>query len=167
MRNVNRLERFLRIILEEVGELLVHFFRIDIADDDEREIIRNVTRLVILHHLLLRELVVNFDLADHRQAIRMPLIRGGEKELARHPIGIVHAHGEFAPDHFLFLVVFLRRQSRIHHRVGQNIERGRDAVLRHIDPENRAIERRVGVDVTADVLDFLRDRIVPGASSFP
>ena len=56
-------------------------------------------------------------------------------------------------------VVFFRRQSRIHHRVGKNIERSSDAILRHVDPENRAIERRVGVDVTADVLDFLRDRI--------
>ena len=54
----------------------MHSFCIDITDYDEGEIIRDVTRFVILHHLLLGELVVNFDVADHRKAIRMHLIRG-------------------------------------------------------------------------------------------
>jgi hypothetical protein len=54
----------------------VDFFCIDIADYDEGEIIRDVTRFVILHYLLLAELVVDFDVADHREAIGMNLIRG-------------------------------------------------------------------------------------------
>ena len=89
----------------------------------------------------------------------MPLISGGEKQLARHPIGIVKAHGEFAPDHFLFLDVLLRRQRGVHHRVGQDVERGGHAGFRDVDPVNRPIEGSVGVDVTADILDALRDRV--------
>ena len=34
-----------------------------------------------------------------------------------------------------------------------------DAILRHIDPENSAIERSVGVDITADILNFLRNLV--------
>ena len=90
--------------LKKLAELLPHFLGIDIAHDDEREIVRDVTRLVILHHLLLGELIVNLDLADHRQSVGMPLIGGREKKLPRHPIGIIHAHGEFAPDDFLFFL---------------------------------------------------------------
>ena len=53
----------------------MHSFCIDIADYDKGEIIRDVTRFVILHHLFLDELVVNFDVADDREAIGMHLIR--------------------------------------------------------------------------------------------
>ena len=157
-RDVDRLERFRRVILEESAELLIDRFRIDISHDDEGEIVRHVTRLVIPHHLLLRELVEDIQLPDHRQPVGMALKRGREKQLARHPVGIIHAHREFAPDHFLFLRVFLRREGGVHHRIGQNIEGDARAGFRHIDPVNRPIERGVGVDVAAHILDFLGDR---------
>ena len=136
-----------------------HFFCIHISDYNEREIVRNVARFVILHHLLLGELVIDFELADDRESIRMPLVGGGKKKQPGHAIRIIHAHGEFAPDDFLLFLIFFRRQGRIHHGVRQNVERRGDAIFRHVDPKNRAIERCVGVDVSADVLDFLRDLI--------
>src|SRR5438067_12768729 len=89
----------------------------------------------------------------------MSLIRRREKQVRYRAIGIVHSHRELAPDDLLFLGILLWWQSRVHHRVRQNIERGQRAILRHIDPENSAIERSIGVDVTSDVLDFLRDLI--------
>ena len=89
----------------------------------------------------------------------MPLVDRPEHEFAHHPIGIVIAHRELAPDHLLLLAVFFRRQSGVHHRVRQNIERDCDAFLRHVDPVNGAIERRVGVDVAALILHALRDGI--------
>ena len=158
-RNKNRLKRFLRVPFEKVRQLLVHFFAIDISHHDEGEIVRHVTRFVILHHLLLRELIVNFYLADHREPIGMALIRGREEEQARLTIRVVKAHCELAANDLLLFCVFFRRESRIHHRVGQNRERGLDSILRHVDPKNCPIERSVGVDVTAHVLDFLRDRV--------
>ena len=79
-RNEYRLERFLRIRLEQFDELLPHFFCIHISHDDECEIVRYVARLVILHHLLLSELVIDFELADDRESIRMPLISRVKKE---------------------------------------------------------------------------------------
>ena len=137
----------------------MHFFCIDISHHNEGEIVRHVTRLVILHHLLLRELVVNFHLADHWQPIRMTLVGGRKQQQTRLAIRIVKPHREFATNDFLFFRVFFRRQSRIHHRVGQNRERGRHSVFRHVDPKDGPIERSISVDVTAHVLDFLRDRV--------
>ena len=111
LRNEDRLERFLRIRLEKFGDLLTHFRCIDISDHDKGEIIRNVARFVILHHLVLGELVVNFYVPDHRKVVRMSLVSGGEKKQPGHAVGVIQTHGEFAPDHFLFFHVLLRRQS--------------------------------------------------------
>ena len=44
---------------------------------------------------------------------------------------------------------------RVHHRIGKQFERDRHAFGRNIDPINRAIERRIGVDIAAGVLDAL------------
>jgi hypothetical protein len=62
-----------------------------------------------LHHRLLGELIVHFDLDDDRKTIGMPLISGRKKKQSSHAIGIIHAHGEFAPDHFLLFLIFCRR----------------------------------------------------------
>ena len=78
-RNVYGRERLGRMILEEIAQLPINRFRVDIADDDKGKIVRHVTRLVILHHLIAGELVVDIDMADHRQPIRMALKRGREK----------------------------------------------------------------------------------------
>src|SRR5439155_24004431 len=48
---------------------------------------------------------------------------------------------------------------RVDHGVGQNVERSRNAIFRTIDPENGAVERSEGVDLTAGVLSALRDRV--------
>ncbi len=137
-RNKNRLERFLRITFEEVLQLLVDFFSIHVSHHDEGQIVRHVTRFVILHHLLLRELVVNLQLADHRQPIRMTLVRGREKEQARLTIGIIQPHRELATNDLLLSGVFFRRQRGVDHRVRQNRERALHAIFRHVDPKNCA-----------------------------
>ena len=160
-RNEYRLERFLRIRLEQFRQLLPHFFRINISYHHECEIVRDVPRFVILHHLLLRELIVNFELPDNRESIRMTLVSGCKKEQPGHAIRIIHAHRKFAPDDFLLFLIFCRRQGGIHRCVSQNLESGGDAIFRHVDPKNSAIERRIRVDVTPHVLNFLGDLIGP------
>ena len=158
-RNEYRLQRFLWIRLEQVTELLPHFFRVHIADNDEDEIVRYVTGLIILHHLLLRKLVINLQLADDWKPVGMPLICRPKKQQASHAIGIIHAHRELAPDDFLLFVVFVRRKAGIHHRIAQHLQGRANTVFRHIDPKNCPIERSVGIDVTPDVLDALRNLI--------
>src|SRR5437764_6605989 len=55
-RNVYGRERPGRMVLEEIAQLPINRFRVDIADDDKGKIVRHVTRLVILHHLIAGEL---------------------------------------------------------------------------------------------------------------
>ena len=102
---------------------------IDITDHDKGKIIRHITRPVIFHYVLLRELIEDLNLADDRQAVGMPLVGRPKHEFAHHPIGIVIAHRELTPNHLLLLAVFFRRQSGVHHRVRQSIERDRDTFL--------------------------------------
>ena len=139
--------------------MLPHFFRVHIADNHEGEIVGDVTRFVILRHLLLRKLVVDLQLADDRKPIGMPLIRRPKKEQGDHAIGVIHAHRELAPDDFLLFFVFVRREGGIHRSVAQRLQRGANAIFRHVDPKNRPIKRGIGVDVTPDVLDALRNLI--------
>ncbi len=89
----------------------------------------------------------------------MPLIRRPKKEKANHAIGVIHAHRELAPDDFLLFFVFLRREGGIHHSVAQHRQRGANAIFRHVDPKNRPIKRGIGVDITPDILDALRNLI--------
>ena len=77
-RNKNRLQRLFRICLKKIIELLSHLFRVDIAHHDKCEIVRDVARLVILHHLFLGKLIVNFQLSDHRQPVGVTLVSRGE-----------------------------------------------------------------------------------------
>ena len=144
--------------------MLPHLFRIHIAYHNEGEIVRDVTRFVILHHLLLSELVVNLEFADDWKPVGMPLIRRRKKKETDHPIGIVHSHRELAPDDFLLFFVFVRRQGGIHHRIAQNLERRADAIFRHVNPEDRAIEGGIGIYITANVLNTLGNLI--GRSRF-
>src|SRR5438067_1868060 len=87
-RNEYRLQRFLWIRLEQVTELLPHFFRVHIADNDEDEIVRYVTGLIILHHLLLRKLVINLQLADDWKPVGMALLSSCTMTVS--PFGEIH-----------------------------------------------------------------------------
>ena len=108
--NKNRPERFFGVRFEKLGELLMDFFCIDISHHDERQIVRHVPRFVILHHLFLRQLIVDFHLPNDRQPVGMTLICGSEKKLPSHPIRVVKSHRKFTPDHFLFFQILVWRQ---------------------------------------------------------
>src|SRR5438067_7057594 len=101
--NKNWFERLRRITFEECLKLSAHLGSIDIADDEEGQIVRHVTRLIIFHYLLLRELVVDVDQSDHGKPISMLLVGSGEKQLRQHAVGIIRPHGKLATDDFLLL----------------------------------------------------------------
>ena len=58
LRDVHRRQALARIVGEILLELIVHLLRIDVAHDDEEQVIRDVPELVILHHVVALELVV-------------------------------------------------------------------------------------------------------------
>ena len=91
----------------------------------------------------------------------MPERAGGENrvehELGALAAGVVKSHRKLAADDLLLLGVFLFGKGGILHGIGQDRDGIRRALLRNIDPVNRAVERSVGVDVSAAVLNLLGD----------
>lgn len=115
--------------------------------------------VVVIQHLLLGELIINIEHPNYRQLIGMLLIGGGEKQLRKCSLWIVAPHRKLASDNFLFLGVFLLRKGGIHHGIGENFQGGANAIAGKIDPENSAIKRSVGIDIAADILNFLCDLV--------
>ncbi len=107
LRDVDGREALARVIGEELLELVVDLLRIDVADDDEEHVIGDVAELVIRHHVVALELVVNLEVADDREAVGMDLVGGGHELEAGHAVGIVVAHGELAADDLLLLAVLM------------------------------------------------------------
>jgi hypothetical protein len=54
-------QRFCRLIFEQIFKLFPHFRGRNVAHHDKSEIVRGVARLVIFHHLLLGEVIVDID----------------------------------------------------------------------------------------------------------
>ncbi len=154
LRDVNGREALAGVIREVLLELVVDLVRIDIADDDDEEVIRDVAELVILHHVVALELVVNLDVADDGDAVWVNLEGGGHELEAGHAVGVIVAHGELAAYDLLLLRVLRGGERGIHHRIREEIEGGGDALRGDIDPEDRAIIRGVGIDVAALVLNL-------------
>src|ERR1041385_7237303 len=109
--NEDRFERLFGVGFEKIGQLLMNLFWIDISRHDEGEIVWNVARLIILHHLLLGELIINFHLPDDWQPIGMFLVGCGEEKQAGHSVGIVQIHCELTANHLLLFQIFLGRKS--------------------------------------------------------
>src|ERR1041385_2002587 len=109
--NENRFERLFGVGFEKIGQLLMNLFWIDISRHDEGEIVWNVARLIILHHLLLGELIINFHLPDDWQPIGMFLVGCGEEKQAGHSVGIVQIHCELTANPLLLFQIFLGRKS--------------------------------------------------------
>ena len=70
---------------------------------------------------------------------------------------LVHVH--LATDDVHLLGKISLRQRRVLHDVAENIDGNFPAGVRHVDPIDRAVERRVGIHVTACLLHFLIDAV--------
>ncbi len=131
-------------------------FRRDGAADDQAEILRSVTLVVVGQHVVARELVEEIEVADDGMAVGMPDKGGLEDELAEFGVGVVAAHGELAADDFHLLREFLGGDGRVEYGVAQDLQRRQRVVRRKIDVIDGAVEGGVGVEVAAEVLDLLR-----------
>ncbi len=124
------------------------------------QILRSVALVIIRQHVLARDLVEEIEMADDGMPVGMPHEGGAENQPPQFRVGIVPPHGELAPDDVHLLVVFLRGNGGIENRVGKNVERRQGMIGRKIDVIDRAVERRVGVEMAAQVLDLLRQLAV-------
>ena len=134
--------------------------RIHVSRHNKEHVLRRVTRAVIGDEILAGQTVENLEVSDDRMPVGTGGEGRGEHQLGAHAVRVVEAHGEFAADHFLFLDEFFGGQSGVERGIGEKLHRRACAVGRDINPINRAVERRVGVDIAAGFLhgagDFVR-----------
>src|SRR4051812_1460151 len=76
VRDEKRPERFGRMIVKKIAELLTDRVRVDVADDDESQIVRYVPRLVVPHHIVTRQLIEDIKQTDDRQPVGVTLVSG-------------------------------------------------------------------------------------------
>lgn len=99
---------------------------------------------------------------DDGITIRAAGIRGFEEPPARAPSRVILIHVHLAQDDLLFFLHLSGRQRRVLHDIAKDINCDLGAGVRDVDVIDRAVERRVGVHVSARVLNFLID-----AAGFP
>ena len=153
--DIERFKSFARGGRKELAEFLANRGSIHITYHDKREIVRNVAGFVIVQYVFPSELIVHIKIADHR----MPKWTGGkdrvEHQLGALPTGIIKTHGKLAADDLLLFDVFLLGQRGILHGIRKDSHGIRGPTFWHIDPVNRAIKGRVGIDIASVVLNLL------------
>ena len=122
---------------------------VEIADDDDHEVVWHVARPIIGREILGRRRGKDIAVSDDRLAIGVLAKRRGKQRIPQTVVGIVLRHRDLAQDDVFFLHGFVLRQLRMQHRVGQDVDRHGRVFARQIDVVNRAVKCRVGVDVAA------------------
>ena len=152
-----RLEGDAGIFRKEGSKLVPDLRGIHIADNDEAEVIRDVTALVVVEHVLPGKLVVDIEMADDRLLEGAGVEGGAEEQQRGGAVGVVVAHGKLPADHLLLFVVFLLGKRGVHHGIGQNVD-GLGGPLRgDVDPVDGTVVRGVGVDIAALILHLAGD----------
>ena len=100
-------------------------------------------------------MIVHVEIADDGIAERALRENRVEHELRTLAARIVEPHGKLAPDHLLFLDVFVLGQRGILHRIRQDLHRFGRAVRRNVNPIHRPVKTGVGIDVAAAILHLL------------
>ena len=148
-----------RQFTELVGDGGHHFLRVDIARDDDEEIIRRVFFPVIIVEIVAPQLVENIEVPDDRVTAGMDGVGGLEKGLAEDLIGIVLPHRDLAPYHFALVLKFILGDRGETDHVTEDVETDFRPARGRVDPVNGAIKGGVGIDVAALRLHRLRDLV--------
>ena len=108
-------------VLGQLAEARFNGGGINVADDDEDEIVRHVHTFVIADDVIAGDAVINIRIANDGMLVRMRDERGVPLQPVGAAAGIVNAHGHLAEDDLFFLEEFVGRDGGIHHAVGQNV----------------------------------------------
>ena len=117
-RNGGRLNGVHFEILGEFAEARFDGGGVDVADDDEDEIVRDVIFFVVVDDIVASDAVVNVGIADDGVPVRMRDEGGVPLESVGAAAEIVYAHGHFAEDDLFFFEEFVRRDGGVHHAIG-------------------------------------------------
>ena len=155
-------ERFARAALaptEPFLGLVENILSFHVADHHEEHIVRHIALPVISLEIGAIQPIENIKMPDDWVAVGALAERSGKHQLGAHAVRIIESHSELAPDHFLLFGILRLGQNRMHRRIGQQLDGCSCALGRHIDPIDRAVKRRVGIDVTPGLLHGARDLV--------
>jgi hypothetical protein len=144
-----------RLFTRQALEFAVNGIGIDIADDDEGQIVRDVLLLIIMEDVFTAQLVEKFQVADDRILVGMGREGVGKEEFLDRAARVVEAHGKLPADDLHFLDVFVLRQGGMEHGIGKDVEGPGPIFGGEIDIVNRAVKGGVGVGVAAEGLYLL------------
>ena len=162
--NDERRQRFGLGLGEGGLDLVEDGLGLDVADHDKEGVIGDVAFAVVGVDIGGAEFVEDVGIADDGEAVRALSVGGLEEAAAGPATGVVVVHVHFAADDLEFLGQFGVGEGGVLHDIGEDIDGETGAGCGDIDPVNGAIERGVGVHVTAGLLDFLID--AAGAAAF-
>ena len=94
---------------------------------------------------------------EDRPAERVPFPEMLREELVDEIVGRVLDHLDLFEDDLLLLVEILGREVRVHHDVGEQIDRGRQVLVEDLDVVAGVFLRRERVELAADRVDGLGD----------
>ena len=117
-RNGGRLNGVHFEILGEFTEARFDGGGVDIADDDEDEIIGDVIFFVVVDDVVANDAVVNVRVTDDGMPVGVRDEGGVPLEPVGAPAGVVDAHGHFAEDDLFFFEKLVRWDGGVHHAIG-------------------------------------------------
>ena len=132
-----------------LGDSGARFFQINVADNDDHEIVRHVACAVIVEKIVARDGRKHIAMADDRLTEGMFAKGGGKERVPQPVVRVVARHRDLAEDDLALLRNLGGRQRRMEHGVGEHVDRDGGMLARKINVVNGAVERRVGVDVAA------------------
>ncbi len=130
---------------------------VDVADDDEEQVVRRVLLAVIIEDIIALHFIVDVGVADDSETIGASGVSGFEQAPRRPLARIVMVHVHFPEDDLLFLRHFVSGESGILDDIAEDVDGHGGAGVGNVNPIDRPVEGGVGIHVTACVLDLLVD----------
>ncbi len=129
----------------------------DIAGGGGNHTFRRIVRLHVIVERFPADGAHFFDAAQNGTAEGLIGIGLFLKIIEHDIVGRVGRLLDFLQNDVLFPLEFIGIENRVLQNIGQNIDGERRVLFQDLDIESRRFPRRAGVDVAADVFDFLGD----------
>ena len=146
-----------RLIRVTVADPLQNLVGIDCTSHDEEAVVRGITLAVVAEEIVASQPVKNIPVADDRVPIGAFRVGRLKQPAAGTTGGVIVAHVHFSADDIEFTGQLVPRQGGVLHDVTQDFGGESCAGVGNGDVINRAIERSVGVHLSARILDGMID----------
>ena len=142
-----------RLVAVGAADPIHDLIRVDGTDNDKETIVRGVTIPVVSEQIAAGQLIENIPIADNGVTVRAFRVSSLKQSPAGSARWVVVAHLHFPSDDIQFTGQFIFGQGGVLHDVAQHLGGNLRAGVGDSDMIHRAVKRRVGVHMTASVLN--------------